>query len=255
MSLSTKVYMQSAVLGHTRELLSRPRVASPARRIVTVRAQHREASRRSALGLLAAGAALLTPASPSHAAYGESANIFGRVANNAGSVPYAGEGYALLLPAKWCPSKELDFPGVALRYEDNFDPVTNLTVMVMKTDKSSVTGWGSPEKFLDQHRYLLGEQVFVGETQSEGGFDKDKVSNAALLDMQEATDQSGKTYYKYEILTRTADGSLGGRHYLITASVGAGNKLYVMKVQAGDKRWNKGTDKAAMAAWNSFTVA
>jgi hypothetical protein len=50
------------------------------------------------------------------------------------------------------------------RYEDNFDPVTNLTVMVMNTDKSSVTGWGSPQKFLDQHRYLLGEQVFVGET-------------------------------------------------------------------------------------------
>jgi hypothetical protein len=48
------------------------------------------------------------------------------------------------------------------RYEDNFDPVTNLTVMVMKTDKSSITGWGSPEKFLEQHRYLLGEQVFIG---------------------------------------------------------------------------------------------
>jgi PsbP len=192
----------------------------------------------------------------------------------------------------------------------------------------------------------------AGETQSEGGFGKDKVSSAALLDVQEATDRSGKTYYKYDILTRTgaghsqlaasgscypsfvwtpeckllpalgtstfilslrlqrycvcaADGSLGGRHYLITASVGAGNKLYVMKVQAGDKvgtfipllvfgpcqtvsaaaiwtavcpadicgavmrmatcsaeftsfalqRWNKGTDKAAMAAWNSFTVA
>jgi hypothetical protein len=50
------------------------------------------------------------------------------------------------------------------RYEDNFDPVTNLTVMIMNTDKSSVTGWGSPQKFLDQHRYLLGEQVFVGAT-------------------------------------------------------------------------------------------
>ena len=49
------------------------------------------------------------------------------------------------------------------RYEDNFDPVTNLTVMVMNTDKTSVTGWGSPQKFLDQHRYLLGEQVFIGE--------------------------------------------------------------------------------------------
>ena len=45
--------------------------------------------------------------------------------------------------------------------------------------------------------------LLAGETQSEGGFGKDKVSNAALLDMQEATDKSGKTYYKYELLTRT----------------------------------------------------
>lgn len=36
-----------------------------------------------------------------------------------GSVPYSGEGYALLLPAKWNPSKEFDFPGVALRYHGN----------------------------------------------------------------------------------------------------------------------------------------
>ena len=33
----------------------------------------------------------------------------------AGFVPYAGEGYALLLPSKWNPSKERDFPGVELR--------------------------------------------------------------------------------------------------------------------------------------------
>jgi hypothetical protein len=32
-----------------------------------------------------------------------------------GFVPYAGEGYALLVPAKWNPSKEFDFPGVQLR--------------------------------------------------------------------------------------------------------------------------------------------
>lgn len=31
-------------------------------------------------------------------------------------MPYAGEGFALLLPSKWNPSKELDFPGVELRY-------------------------------------------------------------------------------------------------------------------------------------------
>ena len=114
-----------------------------------------QASRRSALGLLAAGAALVTRVDPSQAAYGESANIFGKTTNKAGAhagleafaasahsscdvacrldsilvklhatdcmcvppgfVPYAGEGYALLLPAKWNPSKEFDFPGVQLR--------------------------------------------------------------------------------------------------------------------------------------------
>lgn len=43
-----------------------------------------QTSRRSSLGLLTAGAALVTHVRPSDAAYGESANIFGRVANNAG---------------------------------------------------------------------------------------------------------------------------------------------------------------------------
>lgn len=33
----------------------------------------------------------------------------------AGFVPYAGEGYALLIPSKWNPSKERDFPGTQLR--------------------------------------------------------------------------------------------------------------------------------------------
>lgn len=33
-----------------------------------------------------------------------------------GFIPYAGEGYALLLPSKWNPSKEKDFPNVELRY-------------------------------------------------------------------------------------------------------------------------------------------
>lgn len=33
----------------------------------------------------------------------------------AGFVPYAGEGFAVLIPSKWNPSKEQDFPGVVLR--------------------------------------------------------------------------------------------------------------------------------------------
>ena len=48
----------------------------------------------------------------------------------------------------------------------------------------------------------------AGETRSEGGFAENKVSVASLLDVQEAKDQKGKTYYKYEILTRTGPGAL-----------------------------------------------
>jgi hypothetical protein len=38
-------------------------------------------------------------------------------APHTGFVPYAGEGFTLLLPSKWNPSKEKDFPDVVLRSE------------------------------------------------------------------------------------------------------------------------------------------
>lgn len=50
------------------------------------------------------------------AAFGDSANVFGRVTNTSGFAPYVGEDFALLLPAKWNPSKERDFKGVKLRF-------------------------------------------------------------------------------------------------------------------------------------------
>ena len=45
----------------------------------------------------------------------------------------------------------------------------------------------------------------TGETISEGGFQPNKVSAASLLDVQSAKDKNGKTYYKYEILTRSGE--------------------------------------------------
>ena len=80
------------------------------------------------------------------------------------------------------------------------------------------------------------------------------MSAASVLDVQEATDKKGKKYYKYEVLTRTADGDEGGRHHLVAATVSGGN-LYILKVQAGDKRWFKGAKTEAVGTWNSFTVA
>lgn len=53
--------------------------------------------------------------SPVFAEYGDGANVFGRITNKSGFVPYTGEGFALMLPSKWNPSKEKDFPDVKLR--------------------------------------------------------------------------------------------------------------------------------------------
>jgi hypothetical protein len=38
------------------------------------------------------------------------------VSHCTGFVPYTGDGFAVLLPSKYNPSKEKEFPGVVLRY-------------------------------------------------------------------------------------------------------------------------------------------
>ena len=132
--------------------------------------------------------------------------------NTTGFVPYAGEGFALLLPSKWNPRRQVVTPGVLLSYEDNGDAVNHVDVIVRKASGADIGSLGGPDKFLnDVVRPLLGEQVFEGATRSEGGFAENKVAAASLLDVQEAKDKSGRNYYKYELLTRTADGNEGGR--------------------------------------------
>ncbi|KAI8467465.1 MAG: photosystem II oxygen evolving complex protein PsbP [Monoraphidium minutum] len=216
-----------------------------------------EMPRRAALGMLAGVAALASGAAPSLAAYGDSANVFGRVTNKSGFIPYAGEGFALLLPSKWNPSKEQDYASfgtTVLRYEDNGDAVNNIVVLAAPTDKSDVTAYGEPEKLLEGLTFLFGKSAFVGETQSEGGFAPNKVAAASLLGVSQTTDKKGKKYYQYDVLARGADGNEGGRHVLISATV-SGGKLWVCRVQIGDKRWIKGADKEAQGSLASFTVA
>jgi hypothetical protein len=135
------------------------------------------------------GAAAVFAARPAHAAYGEAANVFGSATNTSGAatspairarqgadspgrararagfVPYAGDGYAMLLPGKWNPSKEREFAGMDVRcvepaqagarrasrlarmrltprarrsYEDNFDAVNTLFVLVKPAEKSKM---------------------------------------------------------------------------------------------------------------------
>ena len=54
---------------------------------------------------------------PAVAAYGEAANVFGKAKTGASFVPFAGDGYAVLIPGKWNPSKEREWPGMDMRYE------------------------------------------------------------------------------------------------------------------------------------------
>jgi hypothetical protein len=78
------------------------------------------------------------------------ANVFGKAKTNTDFLPYNGDGFKLLVPAKWNPSKEREFPGQVLRYEDNFDATSNVSVIVQTTDKKSITDYGSPEEFLSK---------------------------------------------------------------------------------------------------------
>ena len=232
-----------------------PHAAAPRRMFVRAEADAPSTTRRVALlgGLTAAGA-ILTRVESSSAAYGEAAKIFGKPTDTSGFIPFVGEGFALLLPSKWNPSKEAEFPGTILRWEDNSDALSHVVITRTPTDKASIDQVATPEKFLESISFYIGQQVFKGETASEGGFAKDKVSTASLLDQETVKDKNGRSYYKYNLLVRAADGNEGGRHVLLTATVGSGS-LYVAKVQCGDKRWFKGADKQALKVSESFTVA
>ncbi|KAK4382047.1 UNVERIFIED_CONTAM: Oxygen-evolving enhancer protein 2-1, chloroplastic [Sesamum calycinum] len=210
-------------------------------------------SRRLALTVLIGAAAVGSKVSPADAAYGESANIFGKPKTNTDFKPYSGEGFKLSIPSKWNPSNEVEFPGQVLRYEDNFDATSYLTVTITPTDKKSITDYGSPENFLSNVDYLLGKQAYFGKTDSEGGFDSGVVATANILESSTPV-VGGTQYYFLSVLTRTADGDEGGKHQLITATVKDG-KLYICKAQAGDKRWFKGARKFVENAASSFSVA
>ena len=148
--------------------------------------------------------------------------------------------------------------------------------------------YGTPEQYLTTLAPLLGQQAWQGDSMSEGarvvsrisaacaltvpaphaaltprraapslrsaqgGFAPGKVSVANVLTVGSRS-TAGKTYYQYEILTRTADGDEGGRHHLFSTTVSNG-KLYIMKLQAGDKRWFKGLERELKKVQESFSV-
>merc|ERR1711877_7982 len=153
----------------------------------------------------AAAGFALAGASAAHAEYGTYARMFGAAPTNpTGFAAYTGDEFSMLLPSKWNPSKEKDFPGILLRYEDNFDAVNNLVVIKQQTDKSAIGGFGKPEEFLNTFSYLLGKQSYSGKTISEGGFAPDRVSAISVLDVKSAKDKKGRNTYEFNLLGRTA---------------------------------------------------
>jgi len=253
-SAASTVVARPAFVGKTESLRARAVApAAPKRASVVTFASAESTSRRAALSAITAAAGVAA-AKPSFAAYGDSANVWGSITNDSGFIPYAGNGYAFLLPSKYNPTKERPFPNQDVYFEDNFDQVTNISVLVEPNcGKSKIEDFGSPESYLEKIGYLLGQQVYSGDTRSEGGFAANKVSAAAVLDVFTKVNK-GKTYYYFEVLTRTADGDEGGRHQLIAATVSDGT-LYTMKLQSGDKRWFKGQERDLKQTWSSFTVA
>lgn len=123
------------------------------------------------------------------------------------------------------------------------------------TSKATIKDVGSVPDFLKymQENGIFGEQTWYGNTKSEGGFAENTVSVVNVISL-DSTEKEGKTYYKYHLLTRTADGDEGGRHLLISATV-SGGKIWLCKAVAGDKRFFKGEDKFVEGTWDSFTVA
>lgn len=61
-----------------------------------------------------------------------------------------------------------DILSFVCRYEDNSDSISNLTVLVNQTEKSSISSFGSPNQFLDEIKFLMGEQTFKGLLMASG---------------------------------------------------------------------------------------
>eukprot|EP00983_Pelagomonas_calceolata_P002801 92808-Pelagomonas_calceolata.AAC.1 len=122
--------------------------------------------------------------------------------------------------------------------------ITEVLQLLLVSTLFEKLGIGQQQALIKYRSNIKGSlQVFIsGETVSEGGFEAGSVASAALLGTATDKDRKGKPYYQLEILSRSADGDEGGRHQLFKATVSNGN-LYILKVQAGDKRWFKGTDK------------
>eukprot|EP00793_Prasinoderma_coloniale_P003596 PRCOL_00002970-RA len=199
---------------------------------------------------LAAGAAaalgLSAGAQPASAAYGQSANVFKKSRENLEGdyALYTADDYSILIPQRGfnpSPNEYLaEWPGVDVRWEDyGTTDFANVTVTVLNGEKLP-----KPSDL----QFMLGESTWdgYGEFSTVNFTDPTSADLFAVnvLDSEEKT-IDGKKYAVYELLTRTVDGSQGGRHHFISAST-QGGKTYIA-------HWGHNQD-IARAVRDSFRV-
>lgn len=236
--------------------------ARPQRRCAPLAAQDAagDVSRRSISTVLPAALAasvvpslLATPPS-AQAAYGQSANVFkkSKETTQGDYKEYTTDAYSILIPQRGfnpMPESTLgEWPGMEFKWED-FDATdyANVTVTVME---------GSSLPKPEDLKFMLGQSTWegFGEYSTVNYADKGSsdLSAGNVLDAK-VLNQDGTDYAIYELLTRTVDGSQGGRHHLMSCAV-KGGKVYIAKFTCGDKHWAH-NQTIAYKTRDSFRVA
>lgn len=216
-----------------------------------------EMSRRGALAGAVGAAALALKAAPAEAAYGQAANVF-KASQEKRSTDYSAyitDGYVVQIPQRgYNPSPEgylSEWPGIDIRWEDfNATDYANVTVTEYK-------GGELPSVQNLSDLGMLGEASWDGEGEyATVDFITPGSTAISAVNVLDAFDKKidGTSYKVYELLSRTVDGSQGGRHHLISTAKAKDGKVYVCKYTCGDKHWavNQGI---AFAVRDTFRVA
>lgn len=136
--------------------------------------------------------------------------------------------YRFFYPFGW---QEVTVKGQDVVFKDVIEPLENVAVNVINTDKTDIRELGSP----DAVAQVLVERVLTGPTQK------------AQLVKAEEKENNGKSYYVFEFVA-AAPGYK--RHALGVVSV-ANGKFYTLTTGSNERRWNAMEEKLR-AVVNSF---
>jgi len=174
--------------------------------------------------------------------YGEAGRVFApsKETIDTDYQTYSGNGYTIELPMRGFNPVP---PGLLARYDnvdvmwDDWQSTDYATISVSVVD-------GSGKDSLQDLQYLFGKDAWkCGDSNScndryleEQGFTSgSSVGHIMRVDKES---KNGVTYNIYDVLTRYADGSQGGRWHMISAA-SKGGKTYVAHFVAGEKHWTK----------------